>query len=215
MIYLYAIGLAESVVPAAPGLDDEPLGLAKTGDLAGIFSRHDRGAFDPEPTAAWRHDSVVEAAMQCGPVLPARFGTTFDDLPSLIAALDGARDRLVRQLEEVRDCVELAVRVSLPAAAHSRPRDGQEYVHTQLARRRERSAAAERTLVPLEAHALRSRAPSRETGRGELTASYLVRADAVHRFAQEVEVLARRHAELTVSCTGPWPPYSFVGEEER
>ena len=41
-------------------------------------------------------------------------------------------------------------------------------------------------------------------------ASYLVPTDGVERFAEQVRTVADRHPELWLSCTGPWPPYSFV-----
>jgi hypothetical protein len=52
-----------------------------------------------------------------------------------------------------------------------------------------------------------------EEGRSQgevVCASYLVPSDGVERFAEQVRVVADRHPELWLSCTGPWPPYSFV-----
>jgi hypothetical protein len=47
--------------------------------------------------------------------------------------------------------------------------------------------------------------------RGEvLVAAYLVERGDVDRFAAEVAALDRRNPEFTLTCTGPWPPYSFV-----
>jgi hypothetical protein len=179
--------------------------------VAGVCSEHERSGFDPEPAALWRHDQVVEAVMSSGAVLPARFGTTFTGVDALRAALEQDTQRLQTALEAVRGCVELAVRVTLPAPSMAAPRSGQDYVRSELDRRRERRAAADRMLVPLEAHAVRSR-PGRAE-QGDLTASYLVRTDAVDAFAERARVLARDHSELALSCTGPWPPYSFIGEE--
>jgi hypothetical protein len=213
MIYLYAVTAADAPAPGCAGLDDESLYLVSAGAIAGVCSRHERPAFDPEPAALWRHDQVVEAAMSHGPVLPARFGTTFAGLDALRTALERDAERLYRALQDVSGCVELAVRVSLPAQAPASPQSGREYVRGELARRRDRRAAADRTLLPLEAHAVRSRmgSPDRE----DLTASYLVRADAVDGFTEQVRALANRHSEFALSCTGPWPPYSFVGEGEE
>jgi hypothetical protein len=48
---------------------------------------------------------------------------------------------------------------------------------------------------------------------GELRAAYLVERERVPEFrelAQRVEA----SPELTVVCTGPWPPYSFASEED-
>lgn len=213
MIYVYAIAEADAELPDSAGIDDEPLYLVSEGRVAGVCSHHERVRFAPEPAALWRHDQVVEATMSGGAVLPTRFGTTFEDADALRAALGREADRLHRGLDEVRGCVELAVRVSLPVPAPAPRGSGREYVHGELARLREREAAADRTLGPLEALAVRSR--TGQTGREDLTASYLVRADAVAGFTEQVRVLAQRHSELALSCTGPWPPYSFVGQEDE
>jgi hypothetical protein len=213
VIYLYAIADADAPLPDCLGLEDAPVELFRAGALAGVCSRHERSSVDPEPAALWRHDQVVEAVMSSSAVLPARFGTTFGELDALRAALERDEQRLTAALEGVRGCVELAVRVTLPARATASPRSGQEYVHGELDRRRERRAAADRMLVPLSAHAVRSRTGGAE--QGDLTASYLVRADAVEGFTEQVKVLARDHSELALSCTGPWPPYSFVGAEDE
>jgi hypothetical protein len=44
-----------------------------------------------------------------------------------------------------------------------------------------------------------------------LRASYLVESDQVDEFAALVRDLQQTNPDLTVSCTGPWAPYSFVG----
>jgi Gas vesicle synthesis protein GvpL/GvpF len=45
-------------------------------------------------------------------------------------------------------------------------------------------------------------------------ASYLLPSDRVGVFTAEVEQLQQRHPQLSLTCTGPWPPYSFVSEEQ-
>jgi hypothetical protein len=37
-----------------------------------------------------------------------------------------------------------------------------------------------------------------------------VQTDTVPAFRDEIERLQRGHPELTIVCTGPWPPYSFA-----
>jgi hypothetical protein len=46
-----------------------------------------------------------------------------------------------------------------------------------------------------------------------LSASYLVPRDAVDAFRSAVRDLERSHPDLTLACTGPWPPYSFATAE--
>jgi hypothetical protein len=41
-------------------------------------------------------------------------------------------------------------------------------------------------------------------------AAYLVERDAVESFAAAVARLQKANIGLSILCTGPWPPYSFV-----
>jgi hypothetical protein len=214
LIYVYAVTEAGAKLPGCRGLDDQPLGLVRVTGVAGLYSRHDLGGFAPEPEVLWRHDRVVEAAMAAGPALPARFGTTFADPDALAAALEPVHQRLARRLERVRGCVELAVRVTLPEMPAATPRSGSDYVRTRLNRLHEREAAADRALLPLAAHAVCTHSGATSVESGTLTASYLVRSADVDEFADQVRRLAARHSELSLSCTGPWPPYSFVDGDE-
>jgi hypothetical protein len=49
---------------------------------------------------------------------------------------------------------------------------------------------------------------------GAFKAAYLVDADEIEAFTALVAQLGEE-GEARVSCTGPWPPYSFVSEERR
>jgi Gas vesicle synthesis protein GvpL/GvpF len=212
VIYLYAVVEPGAEAPSAPGLDDQPLEVIEAGEVAALVSAHEWRSFDPDPDTLWRHDRVVEQAMAAGPVLPARFGSTFVDAPGVADALGRNPAELRRALDGVRGCVELAVRVSSPRSVSPPARDGREYLEARLLEDRESRAAAQ-ALEPLAAHAVRSERRPAPGDSTTLTASYLVRADEVSRFAERVRQLAEVHPELSLSCTGPWPPYSFVGEE--
>jgi hypothetical protein len=213
VIYLYAITDA----PAAPsdcyGLEQAHLSSLTHGPLTAVYSRHEQLELRAEFEMIWRHEQVVERLMQQVAVLPARFGSVFDDLASLASSLAGSETRLCGQLDRVRGRVELAVRVRAPspavrAGAHS----GRDYLEDRLAAHRWQASVAQCTLVPLRLLAADQRvAPAREAG--VLAASYLVDSGDVDRFAHEVRVLQHSNEGLTLSCTGPWAPYSFVGGE--
>jgi Gas vesicle synthesis protein GvpL/GvpF len=210
VIYLYAITEAGADPLASPGLAEAPVRVRGVGGVAALYSEHEQPWLAPDPAALWRHDQVIEAAMERGAVLPVRFGTTFADTDALESALVPQAPRFARQLERVRGCVELAVRVGLPPSVPEVPRGGRDYVELRLKDNRARAQAAERTLVPLNELAVRSWHATE--GAETLKASYLVRAHQVDRFAEEVRELQERNDELSLSCTGPWPPYSFVDE---
>jgi hypothetical protein len=81
----------------------------------------------------------------------------------------------------------------------------------RVARRRQRHRAAPSDGPP--AHPSSTAAASRhtvlETPRLLLTAAYLVEADRVAEFREQVDALASEHRNLGFACTGPWPPYNF------
>jgi hypothetical protein len=143
-------------------------------------------------------------------VLPLRYGTRLPDQQQLKAALDERGAEFEQLLDLVRDRVELAVRV-LDERRGERPREvrsGREYMRS-LADRRRRVERACAVIEPLEGTALAAR--RRESSGDDLVRwAFLVERDAVDRFSAHVEDLRVSHPELRMTCTGPWPPYSFV-----
>jgi hypothetical protein len=210
VIYLYAITEGGAVVPPGNGLQDAELRLARSAEVTGIYSEHEELEPRPRPDALWRHEHVIEEAMKSGPALPARFGTTFEDESALRAELERHGEALRAQLERLRGCVELAVRVGLTDAEASPVRDGRAYVETRLTRRRTQQEIVRETLAPLGEFAVHARTEEARSQGEVVCASYLVPSDGVQRFAEQVRAIADRHPELWLSCTGPWPPYSFV-----
>jgi hypothetical protein len=214
VIYLYAITEPSAPVPTGSGFDGAPLQLARSARVAALYSTHQSVEPSPQPDSLLRHEQVVEAAMRQGPTLPARFGTTFASDDSLLSAVERAGDHLRQALQRVRGCVELAVRVGLPEQRHTAPRNGRGYLEAKLADQREVEAISAATLAPLSELAVCARREANRSAGNVLCASYLVRADRVDRFANEVRLLDDRHPELWLSCTGPWPPYSFAQLED-
>ena len=77
--------------------------------------------------------------------------------------------------------------------------------------------AKERLHEPLKDLARRSLVLEARGARGSeraFRASYLVDVERVDAFATRVDGLAEELGS-EVSCTGPWPPYSFVGGGAR
>ncbi len=211
-IYLYAITDPLSPPPSVKGLDEAPLEMLEEGSICGVYTSHERREFTPEPSLLWRHDEVIEQLMEAGAVLPLRFGTVLEDAEQLRDTLARDQGRFRRLLDRVRGCVELAVRVALPPAPEEPAADGAAYMEGKLAVARQRQGAASRVLAPLrELASASSRQKSRGDGAG-VSESYLVPREAVEPFVAQVEALQDRNEGLTLSCTGPWGPYSFVDE---
>lgn len=216
MIYLYAITGTDAGVPDSAGLEDAEVRLARASEVAGLYSTHERIELRTRPDDLWRHEQVVEAAMEAGPTLPARFGTTFCDHDGLMASLEREGGRLQERLQRIAGCVELAVRVGLVETAPSRPTadDGRGYLEAKLTRRHFERSLVRDTLGPLITLSVRARHEEGATEQEAVRASYLVPSDRVDRFSEEVTLVAERNPHLWLSCTGPWPPYSFAALED-
>jgi hypothetical protein len=213
VIYGYAITEPSRARWDASGLEDAPLRTVQAGGVQGVCSQHAELDLTPTPELLWTHDAVVAELMRRGPVLPLRFGTGMPDVAALRSVLRRNGADFLSQLERVRGRVELAVRLGLPPGDGDRKAsDGSSYMHSKLAALRAGEEAAERVLVPL-AGLASATALSRSGPDPVVKASYLVAAGEVERFATAVQRLQERNPELSLSCTGPWAPYSFVAGE--
>jgi hypothetical protein len=224
----------------AVGLEGRPVVGVPHGDLAVLATVVPAGEFrgaeldrqlEDLPTLgrlARAHDAVLEAALADGDVIPFRLCTMFSSRQAVEDMLAAERDRFSSALARVHGTAEWGVKAfaagaAAPAAAEP-PSSGTEY----LARRREQRAAAEAsrdatvdTASAVHA-ALADRSVAAVLGRPQdrrlsgreaemvLNGAYLVRRADAEAFAALVEELGRRHADVDLELTGPWPPYHFV-----
>jgi hypothetical protein len=145
--------------------------------------------------------------MESSAVLPLRFGSTLDDGVELRMLLRREGAHFGELLDRVRGCVELAVRVEAGGAQLAPPGDGAQYMRARLEARRRQGTVLE----PL---AQLAKAMSSKDG-PVASASYLLDRVGVDGFVEEVIRLQARNRELSISCTGPWAPYSFVEASAR
>ena len=220
MIYLYAI--TDRPCASLDGLrghEDAPVRLLAHDAIAAVYSSHDWLVLEPSEDALWRHEAVVEALTGEGAVLPLRFGAVVADEAALADELARRSAEFERSLERVRGRVELGLRVlwpEPPAAAGVREARlagdgaGRAYLLRRLEQERRNAELADRVHEPLARLAVASERRMRAAPRPLLSAAYLVERASVPRFQERVAQLRSEHAELTVACTGPWPPYSFA-----
>lgn len=216
MIALYAI--TDHPGPPLPDLDS--LELVPHDGLAAVCAPAPEGEVTTE--MLWDHERVVERLMDDRDLLPVRYGTRVPDAEAAARALEDNHDRLVESLEFVRGAVEVSVRVlgdGQPSATPDSPArpDSPATPATGLAymRARANDLAAEddvRRAIHEPLAALARAESLRSAGLpGELMhAAYLVSQDRVPSLAATVEELQRAHPRWQITCTGPWPPYSFV-----
>jgi hypothetical protein len=207
VIYLYAL-------TDRPGTSLPEGGLREitAHGVGGIFTDGDVET-EPSPDALWAHEQIVEQLMRGRAVLPMRFGTRLAGEADLRDLLEARGREFARVLDGVRGRVELSVRVAGDdATPQGQPSSGAEYMRRRIDARRRSDQIAALVHRPL-AHLAERSTSEPSPGRGFLMAgSYLIEEERVDRFTDRVHELQRAHPALALTCTGPWPPYSFVGD---
>ena len=217
MIHLYGVVEALEGLPPIAGVDAGPLERRRIDGLEVIVSRAVE-ASDVTEEAVLSHANVVEELMaRSDAVLPARFGSAFADERELDNAVRTRAPELARGLKLVRGCVEYGLRVLGGDGAAENAAgglSGRDYMWTRLAEQKARRQLAEALHEPL---ARLSRASARFGGASSdvLQSAYLVSRQDIAAFGEHVRRLEAVHDDLTIICTGPWPPYTFAANGER
>ena len=215
MLHLYALTEHPARLPASSS-SASPLKVVSTDEgVDAIVAPADADTAAPTDAAILAHAQIVEAiAAVNDAVLPARFGHGYADEDALVASIRERRAQLVEALARVRGCVEVGLRVFTDAApANEERRNGYTGRDYMLARLRQ-VETAERTARELHeavaAAARDSTYATLVTPQLLLSAAYLLPGSEVTSFKAAVEAANSDYPDLTLVCTGPWPPYSFA-----
>jgi hypothetical protein len=203
MIWVYGI-CSRYVRPQLPvhGRGQAPLELVTHGSLLAVVSHAASGDEAPSTQGLHAHARVVDALMDQTTVLPVRFGTHFAEPLAVRSALAVRRQPLLAALAQVGGCVEMAVRASLPDRRHLVAVDRLPYPPD----RRLKDALHD----PLAGLAVAARVwPALVPGE-VLRAAYLVPRAELPAFQEAAAELEQAFPRVALTCTGPWPTYSFV-----
>lgn len=165
--------------------------------------------------AAVAHDKIVRRiAKACAAVLPLRFGTVASDEKTLAKQLSPLAKSIAEALERVRDAVQLTIRVSgTPAPVKGGP--GTKYLAGRAESVPEIAALtlATRALVRAARSERRSDAIPLSLGVPHPKPHFAT----VYHLVDRVSVAEWRRAVkksnldgVTVTVSGPWPPYAFA-----
>jgi Gas vesicle synthesis protein GvpL/GvpF len=208
-VYLYAI--TDNPRARLP----KNLALVPVEGIAGVYGPATQEELQTSEASLWAHEAVVEALMEEGAVLPARFGTVLESVDRLRDELVSRQQEFGRALDRVRGRVELGVRAVWPerAAADAPAESGRGYLARKLEEEQAATEAAEALHEPLARLAVDSTIRVGHSPYLTLIASYLVERQEVTRFRDEAERLGRTLDGITLACTGPWPPYNFTAAQ--
>jgi hypothetical protein len=215
MLYVYGVVGGSRGIPVAEGVAGATTRNIRHRDLGAVVSPVAERRFELGEEAMWAHEAVVEQLMARGPVLPMRFGTALADDEAVVELLSSRRDGFLEALDRVRGAVEVGVRAIVDGDPEARgpaetPRSGSDYLLGRLQERRVADELARRVHEPLAALARESTLRVAYDDHIRVRASYLVDASRIDRLRARVGELERDGVASVISCTGPWPPYSFV-----
>lgn len=217
MLYLYAFSEPPTTIPPVAGIGASPLAVERVDRVDAVISVLPGAApVEVSEDAIRAHARVVdEVARQNAAVLPVRFGRGYGDVEALREAVTERATELSDGLARVRDCVEVGLRVlaAPDEGAAGVPSSGREYLRARLDERLRGERLAHELHAPLETMARASTCSVLATPRLLLSASYLVPRDGLDAFRNAVAEVQRAHPDLSMACTGPWPPYSFATAE--
>jgi hypothetical protein len=247
--YLYAISrdLDAAALADVPGLGDGRLDVLEHCGLSAVVSDVDLEEYGEEglrrnlerlewlEEVARRHDEVVHAVAEHGPVAPLRLATICLDDIGVRRRIDEWHAALEQVLDRVEGRREWSVKAFAPRAAAqsaeaAAPAEGgAAYLRRKKAETLTRAQGEEQAMqVAEEVHARLSaiseasrRLPPQDprltghVGTMTLNGAYLVDASRGEDFAEAVRAAQADHPDAGIDAAGPWPPYSFAMLEQR
>lgn len=232
-LLLYCIGNASSALPAhGLGVRGGELQCVTHAGLAAVVSPVAELARveTPDTTDLLTYERVIREQQLVADVVPMRFGSVLSGEAAVRAHLEEQRAAYLRTLERVSGCVEMGVRVLVPAPPasaepeHSAPalvRSGVDYLKARQRRYsaesllRERCSALEQRLAAQVAPLCREHRmelPAARPGQPTLCSVYfLVPREQVPAVRAALAPLVEAEGSRA-SLSGPWPPFNFVDQ---
>ncbi|GAA3763473.1 GvpL/GvpF family gas vesicle protein [Terriglobus aquaticus] len=212
------------------GLFGNQIFLFPASDLAIVVSEHNleddtRVATPDNPDKPQRdHARVIAATFKHSPVLPFRFGTSFQDDDALRRAVRSNHRHFTDTLERLRGKAEMHLKVLVDDnCAASKPglrqptSTGKEYLsnlrETASAQRERQSRARalqvqmHRMFLPIEEEVTCKRAGE---GKMLLDIAHLIDSKCVERYQNKYSTATNELKGCQMQLSGPWPPYHFV-----
>ena len=253
ILYVYAFARAGHPMPelveAVDGSDR--LKAVTSGDLAAFVTPVDdvdfsQGVIDARAkdvewlgAIGYRHQSVMNALMHGGTIIPLRAFTLFASAESLRRHLESERARLVKLLDRLDGKQEWTLRIEfdprLWSEALVRRVDGLRALSDEIAaaaagkafllrkklddekkrasREAEQQVVSEVERAVMEKLACDTVAETRQQRSGAFPQiNVLIERDEEARLEELRDALTRRYAAdgVTLALTGPWPPYTFA-----
>lgn len=240
VLYLYAISaIPERAAPVirSEGIDgDAVVEAVRSGKYLAWVSRVSKPEFaDPLSermqdlewlaTAGLRHQRVVAEISSHIAAVPTRFGTVFLTEESLAKHIEERKQALQKVFRRVAEADEWGIKIFAAPRAQAAPEtkaaSGSEYLKRKADLLQPRSSKVDEDvsefLATLNEIAVAS-APGGKASAGQpglvWHGSFLIRRKDRKKLEAALKKYASRWQNARrIDCSGPWPPYSFVGDD--
>ncbi len=211
-LYVYCVtDEPDSDTPLPPGLQERMPRIVSEGLLNAAVSDFDGKDLTPAKENIFAHERVIEAFMDRSTPLPFRFGTVVAEA-TLREFLDKSAPVLLADLEKVRGCVEMGVKVMFAAPAETGAyRSGTEFLKAKRRLQdfqRETAGWVEAGMEGLIRLTEVSFVPI--STKNIVTIAHLVLRDHLNEYKSHIEALVLERTDCAFLRSGPWPPYSFI-----
>src|ERR1700678_3259231 len=207
------------------GISGNQTFLFPASDLAVIVSEHTPENFaNLDTQAAKHHARVIADCFKLSPVLPFRFGTTFQDDDALRRSVRSNQRHFQANVERLRGKAEMHLKVLVddicPGNSTRDMTVGQQYLTSlreSASRQRERQSKARalsiqmhRMFLPLAEEITCKRM---DTGKMLLDIAHLTDNKTVEKYQNKYTSAAVEPEGWRTAPSGPWPPCRFVAKK--
>jgi len=210
-LYLFCLMDDLVEVPPIAGLQNEPVRILRIGDFSVVVNDFRGNQLVPSKDNIVAHERVIEKFMDKTTPLPFRFGSVISE-PKLQQFITENAASLRADLEKVRGCVEMGLKVMTPALPQGpEPQSGTEFLEArkrQLDLQSSVSSIVDASVVGLVQQTDVSLVP--KTARPMVRIGHLVLRYHLDEYKSHIDELVRQRTEWAFLRSGPWPPYSFV-----
>ncbi|HKC64940.1 MAG TPA: GvpL/GvpF family gas vesicle protein [Pyrinomonadaceae bacterium] len=236
-LYAYCLGdeVTDQMVESVAGLSEAKPRVVRCGEIVAVVSEFGDEQVKVTRENVLAHERVVRRVLAETTPLPFRFGTVTSDA-KLRSYIDSQRDSLKAQLERVRGCVEMSVKVIWNLEAVRREVAAsfeQESKAIEAGGTRKGSGTAFLVMKRSEIfgeHTIKERAAEiadwlNESLKGTvrearvtveptaplvISAAHLVERVRLKEYRDALDVARILRSELHFLTSGAWPPYSFT-----
>ena len=210
-LYLYCVTQTTDDVPAGiSGIHNQPVRAIDSQALRVVVSDFEGHELTPNKENVFTHERVIERLMDRTTPLPFRFGVVVQE-PDLAHFMQGNAPTLRLDLENVRGCVEMGVKVLLAAVPAEKTLSGTEFLKEKL-RLQELQKNTASWVDAAVVGTIRQTTVSLLSGSRTpiVRIAHLVLRDRLNEYKLHIEGLVRQRTDCGFLRSGPWPPYSFI-----